>query len=136
MRRLATAVVVHRPAGSVMLPAGAAPSDEDAKLITNPACWIDVDETPAPVADEESTPDASWKAEDIRQWAKARGIDLGSAKKKSDMVAVIAATLPDAPDELEETEELEEPDGPDDSEAPGDQEGADDGGDGDPVGKP
>ena len=92
-RRLATSVVVHRPAGSVLLPAGSVPAAVDAAMITNPACWgvdLDGDAPPSPDdGDTQAVPDASWKVAAIRQWATAHGVDLGSASRKSDLLLII-----------------------------------------------
>lgn len=95
MRRLATSVAVHRPTGSVILPAGAVPSAADAKLITNPACWEDgelPDDADQP-ASSDVRPQISWRADEIKEWAEANGIDLGPAKKKADMLDVITVSL-------------------------------------------
>lgn len=92
MRRLTTHVVVHRPAGSVMLPAGAALDDADAALVTNSACWVEdgTGETDAgDVGQDEHTPDETWTIEQIRDWAEKTGIDLGKATKKSDLLLII-----------------------------------------------
>lgn len=100
-RRLATAVLVHRPAGSVMLPAGSVPEPEDAELITNPACWTHEpgahEADPGTGTDEGTgpmpTPDETWKVADLRAWAEHHGIDIGPAKTKDDILMVITDTL-------------------------------------------
>lgn len=40
------------------------------------------------------TPDDSWKNDDIIDFAKTHGIDLGEATKKADMLAVINDSIP------------------------------------------
>lgn len=97
MRRLATSVAVHRPSGSVILPAGSVPTAADALLVTNPACWEDATDTVDDASDEqvgvrEGKPDLSWKKDEIKAWAASRGIDLDPAKTKPDMLAVIEVT--------------------------------------------
>ena len=96
MKRLITSVAVHRPAGSEVLPAGAVLDDDDAALITNPACWEESDSVDSAEQDAEEdhedfgeAPDDSWSKQRIMDWAAAHGIDLGAAKTKADMLMII-----------------------------------------------
>lgn len=41
------------------------------------------------VEEKSSFPDASWKNDDIKEWAESHGVDLGNATKKADMLAAI-----------------------------------------------
>lgn len=93
VRRLATAVVVHHPAGSVLLPAGCAPAPEHAALVTNPACWDDDGDPP-----EDPAPDRSWTVDALRTWAHDHGIDLGAARTKADVLMVITDQTTGDPD--------------------------------------
>lgn len=43
-------------------------------------------------ASKSETPDKSWKVADLRAFADERGIDLGDATKKDDLLAAIAAS--------------------------------------------
>jgi hypothetical protein len=44
--------------------------------------------------DANSTPDKSWKVDELTAYASERGIDLGNATKKDDILAVIVADKP------------------------------------------
>lgn len=52
--------------------------------------WVDADK-----AQRSETPDATWKVADLKAYADENGIDLGDAKKKEDLLAVIAGTTSD-----------------------------------------
>lgn len=93
MRRLAATVLVHRPAGSVMLPAGSVPGPDDAALITNPACW-DADDDTGPETGpggegDAVVPDESWTITGIQAWAADHGVDLAGARKKEDLLMIV-----------------------------------------------
>lgn len=45
-------------------------------------------------AEAVEAPDDSWKNDDIVEFAKSHGIDLGEATKKADMLAVINDSIP------------------------------------------
>ena len=69
MRRLAATVLVHRPAGSVLLPAGCVPGpggEGDAVV-----------------------PDESWTITGIQAWAADHGVDLAGARKKEDLLMIV-----------------------------------------------
>lgn len=51
--------------------------------------WTRVGAQPAPKGYPDGTPDDSWKNDEIEAYAAAKSIDLGSAKKKADMLAAI-----------------------------------------------
>jgi len=42
--------------------------------------------------DADATPTSDWKNAEIKSWAESRGVDLGDATTKADMLAAIAAT--------------------------------------------
>lgn len=63
--------------------------------------WQPVDGSSRSSASRSETPDKSWKVADIRAFADERGIDLGDATKKDDLLAAIEASTSDEqePDE-------------------------------------
>lgn len=46
---------------------------------------------PEGAASRSETPDESWKAPELKAYAKENGIDLGSATRKDDILAALAA---------------------------------------------
>ncbi|MDO4243799.1 MAG: hypothetical protein Q4C85_08610 [Actinomyces sp.] len=101
MKRLTSHVVIHRPAGSVMLPAGAVLGDEDAALVTNPAAYVDDGVVGDGGGDESAgegdapgeVPSEAWTVAQIREWAEAHGVDLGRATTKADLLLIIGDEL-------------------------------------------
>lgn len=74
--------------------------------------WV-AEEAPTP-AEQDSTPNPAWKVEQLKAYAAERGIDLGDATKKADILTVLLAEEDDNAD-------------PDDGEAdsvPADADGA------------
>ncbi|AYD89674.1 hypothetical protein D5R93_05740 [Actinomyces lilanjuaniae] len=102
-RRLATHVVVHGRAGSLMLPAGTVPSAQEAALITNPACWEpgahEDTSTPPATPGTLPVPDQSWTVADLRAWAAHQGVSLGAARSKADILMVLADEADRDPEE-------------------------------------
>ncbi|WP_072689281.1 hypothetical protein [Rhodococcus marinonascens] len=86
MATAAATVYVHDDQGSVheFQPGDTLPSWAAGK-ITNPAAITD--DTPATFP--EGSPSEDWKVDDLLAYAEEHGIDLGDAKKKADLLAVI-----------------------------------------------
>lgn len=53
------------------------------------------------------SPDKSWKVADIRAFADERGIDLGDATKKDDLLAAIEASTTDEQESDEQSDNQE-----------------------------
>ena len=55
------------------------------------AGWADAPVAPKAPVTPEGEPTADWKVDQLKAYAAERGIDLGEASKKADIVEVIAA---------------------------------------------
>lgn len=88
-RKLAANVYV----GGVLHAAGSSPDKDVADQITNPKAWGESAsaESDAPAAFPEGDPSEDWKGDELKAYAEANEIDLGSARTKAEMVEAINA---------------------------------------------
>lgn len=88
-RKLAANVYVD----GVLHLAGSSPDKDAAEKITNPKAWGEsLSASDAPAAKfPEGDPSEDWKGDELKAYADAKGIDLGSARTKAEMVDAIAA---------------------------------------------
>ncbi len=93
MARLATHVHVHDEHGTLHVfgPADIVP-EWAIERITNPKAWAQAPgcETETP-AYPDGAPAEGWRVPELVAYAGDRGIDLGDAKKKGDILALIGA---------------------------------------------
>ena len=116
-KRLTRTVFVE---GVAYGPASEIPKAVAAK-ITNPKVWADADAAPAPdgvVADSGAAdqsgadvpvPDAEATVKELRDYAKAKGITLGAAKAKPEILAVLGLDGGDIDVDEEKTDGAEVP---------------------------
>lgn len=131
-------------------PASVIPADIAAQ-ITNPKVWADADASaPAPAGvvagganaapaagAEVPAPDAEATVKELRDYAKAKGITLGAAKAKPEILKVLGLADPEEDDQGADGDQ--EPEGPEGSEADevpeaDSPEDVDESADGDPAG--
>ncbi|MCK8671000.1 hypothetical protein M1M07_07695 [Rhodococcus sp. HM1] len=94
MARLATCVHVYDEHGTPHVFG----TDDDvpkwaADRITNPAAWDEEPEREPEPAYPEGEPSDGWKVPQLVAYARDEGIDLGDAKKKDDILALILHSL-------------------------------------------
>lgn len=107
-------------------PASAIPEDV-AKRITNPKVWADADApapapagvaaAPAALRSADEPPSLEWTVRELKDFAKAKGIALGEARAKDQILAVLADAGHAAPEDDDEDaadEDVPEADSPED----------------------
>jgi len=92
MARLATYVHVHDKDGVAHV---FGPDDEvptwAARAITNPAAWAEAPAGEPEPAYPAGEPSEAWKVPQLTAYARDKGIDLGEARKKDEILALILA---------------------------------------------